>query len=85
MSKKKPPKPEPQPGDVDYSPTSQELVDQCNELAQLFYRMRGYMVPTEYKMYEATHPHEVEAWNAAVLAYDHIQGVDIEACLSDYE
>lgn len=63
--------------------TPQEIVDSCNELAILFYRMCGYCVEPTYKMYEATHPQEKGFWNMAVAAYEHIQGTEVDAVLDE--
>lgn len=65
--------------------TDRELVDDCNALARLFYKMQGYQVPNDYKMYDAHHPHEVGCWSMAVAAYEHIQGTSIEDCQSNLE
>lgn len=48
--------------------TPQEILDQTNELAREFYRIRGYQVDEGYKFHEATHPHEVQAWYMACAA-----------------
>lgn len=65
--------------------TDRELVDKCNELAIRFYRMNGYQVDPTYKMYEATHPQEVGAWNMAVEAFDFVNGSDVENALDCLE
>lgn len=61
--------------------TEQEIVDDCNQLARAFYEMQGYQVPDDFKFYKARHPAEVGVWNMAVLAYEHIEGTDVEDCL----
>jgi len=48
--------------------TAQEIVDQTNELARRFYKLRGYAVAPGYRFDQATHPQEVEAWQAACIA-----------------
>jgi hypothetical protein len=67
------------------SKTNQQIVDDCNKLAQTFYAMCGYEVPDDYKMYEATHPQETSMWTMAVYAYDHIEGTDVECALAEME
>lgn len=62
--------------------TDQEIVDGANELARQFYSMRGYSVPEGYRFDKATHPHEVEAWQMAVVAYEHVGGTDVESALA---
>jgi hypothetical protein len=62
-----------------------ELVDECNKLAQMFYRSHGYDVGPKYLMYDATHPQERAMWNMAVMAYEHIDGTDIEEALRNLE
>lgn len=63
----------------------QRIVEQCNALARQFYSMQGYVVGDDYKFYKATHPQEVGMWNMAVLAYDHIEGTDVEDALNQIE
>lgn len=65
--------------------TSRQIVDDCNQLARLFYGMQGCVTHDDYKFYEATHPQEVGCWNMAVAAYEHIEGTPVEDCLSDLE
>ncbi len=65
--------------------TDREIVDECNALARSFYKMQGCEVPDGFKFYEATHPMEAGCWNMAVLAYDHIEGTDVDSALSGIE
>jgi hypothetical protein len=61
--------------------TPREIVDAANDLARQFYRMQGCQVPDGFRFHEAHHPAEVGCWNMAVLAYDHIEGTDVEDAL----
>ena len=61
--------------------TDEQLIEECNELAQKLYYILGYRVGSDYKMYKATHPHEVMCWQMAVEAYNHIAETDIEDAL----
>jgi hypothetical protein len=70
---------------VDDSPSSAEIVARCNLLAIEFYRMQGYHVPADYKMYEATHPAEVGVWNLAAHAFESLLDTDVMDALSDLE
>ncbi len=63
----------------------QQIVDDCNALARQFYKMQGCEVPDDFKFYEAHHPMEVGCWNMAVLAYDHIEGTDVEDALAQVD
>lgn len=65
--------------------TEREVVEACNELAILFYKSHGYAPKEGFKMYESGHPHEQSMWNLAVMAYDHIEGTDVEEALSNLE
>ena len=65
--------------------TEKEIVDQCNQLARLFYEMHGCEVPDDFKFYDAHHPTETGCWNMAVAAYSHIEGTDVEDCLNAIE
>jgi hypothetical protein len=61
------------------------IVGKCNELAIKLYRAMGYKVNKEYKLYRATHPQEIGVWNAAVIAYAHIEGTDVIDCLNNMD
>lgn len=63
--------------------TPKQIVDECNELARKFYAMHRYEVPDGYKFYLANHPQEVGCWEMAVIAYEHIEGTDVEDCLME--
>lgn len=62
-----------------------EQVSRCNELARLFYEMRGYVVPEGHRFDQASHPDELGMWNLAVLAFDFIEGTDVEDALAQIE
>ncbi|GAB4059159.1 hypothetical protein [Uliginosibacterium sediminicola] len=63
--------------------TNEQLVRECNELADTFAQMHNHMSRPAFKYYEATHPQEAGFWNMAVAAYDHIEGSDVEAALDE--
>lgn len=63
----------------------QRVVDDCNALARTFYRMLGYQVEEGYKFHEARHPQERGMWSMAVVAYEHIDGVEVDECLAELE
>jgi hypothetical protein len=63
----------------------QEIVDGCNELARLFYASHGYQVEFGYRFDKARHPQERGMWNMAVMAFEHIEGTDVEECLREIE
>lgn len=65
--------------------SERELVEECNQLARAYYKMLGCEVNDDFKFYEAHHPAEVNCWNMAVMAYDHIRSTDIENCLIEIE
>jgi hypothetical protein len=67
------------------SKTPQEIVDNANELARLFYSYMGNQVPNGYRFDKAHHPQEIAMFNMAVMAYDHIEGTDVEDCLAEIE
>jgi len=56
----------------------QEIVDKALELARQFYESHGYEVEKGYKFYESTHPQEQAMWNLACIAYEHIEGTEVE-------
>lgn len=65
--------------------TDAEIVAACNELARLFYKANGYDVPEGYRFDEAHHPQELGMWNLAVMAYDHIEGTDVECAIDNLD
>lgn len=48
--------------------SEQQIINQTNELARDLYALRGYNVEKGYRFDQATHPHEVEAWQGACAA-----------------
>jgi len=64
--------------------TVAEIVKDGNALARSFYAAMGKVVADDYKFYEATHPEEYGCWIQAVIAYDHIEGTDLEDCLAEF-
>lgn len=65
--------------------SDEELVAACNALANKFGMSFGWIDRPDFKYYEATHPLEVQAWNLAVIAYEHITDTPIEDALSGLE
>jgi len=65
--------------------SDQEILDQTNELARKLYLIRGYEVPVGYRFDQATHGHEIEAWNGACEAQLLLTDTDIENVLSELD
>ncbi len=65
--------------------TNEELLESANDLARLLYRLRGYDVPRNYRFDRATHPQEVAVWSIVVIAYEHIEGTDLEEVIAELE
>lgn len=65
--------------------TSKQIVQQTNELAHKIYALRGYEVRKGYRFDEATHPQEVEAWEAACIAQRMLTNTDPMDALSEME
>lgn len=66
--------------------TEQEIVADANALARVFYSLLGYQVPAGYRFDQATHPQEKAMWAMVVIAYENIEGTDVEdalACIND--
>lgn len=63
--------------------TSREIVDDANALARVFYGILGYQVEPGYRFDQATHPQEEAVWGMAVIAYENIEGTDVEDALND--
>lgn len=65
--------------------TEQQIIDQTNELARQLYAIRGYTVHKGYRFDQATHAHEVEAWEGACAAQRLLTDTDPIDALSDLE
>jgi hypothetical protein len=65
--------------------TEKEIVADANALARIFYSLLGYQVEPGYRFDEATHPQEVAMWTMAVVAYENIEGTDVEDALNQIE
>ncbi|WP_048710496.1 hypothetical protein [Microvirga massiliensis] len=63
--------------------SDEEIVRQANDLARQLYALRGYSVREGYRFDRATHPHEREAWAAAVLAFEILRQTDVEDALAN--
>ena len=62
-----------------------DVVKAGNALARMFYASMGYAVPPGYRFDQATHPQEVGCWNMACIAYDHIEGTDLQSAADEEE
>jgi hypothetical protein len=65
--------------------SAREIVDGCNALARKFYLSMGYQVDEGTRFDQAHHPQEVGMWNMAIIAYDHIEGTDVDNALSELD
>lgn len=73
----------PMVSEVHVQRSDEEIVQQTNQLAHEFYRLRGYEAPLGFLFYRATHPHEVEAWEAACTAQRALTCTDPEDALDN--
>lgn len=65
--------------------TDREVVDRANELARVFYKAHGYQVEEGYRFDQAFHPQERGMFNLAAIAFDFIEGTDVEAALEQLD
>lgn len=65
--------------------SDEQIVKACNKLAAAFYSSVGYDVAADFKFYESICPEEKAMWDLAVIAYDRIQGTDVEDALANLE
>lgn len=65
--------------------SEQQIIDQTNELARQLYALRGYNVPEGYRFDQATHAHEVEAWEGACVAQRMLTDTDPVDALANIE
>ena len=61
----------------------QEIVDGCNRLAAMFYKMQGYEAKKGFKFYNAHHPMEMCMWDMAVVAYEELKATDVMSVLAE--
>lgn len=67
------------------SKTDKQVVTDCNELARKFYLMLGCQVEEATQFQSAIHPTEQLMWRMAVMAYEFIEGTDVESALDSLE
>lgn len=60
--------------DMVLPPTASKLRRELNDLTRKLYSIRGYTVPGGYDFENSTHPQEIEAWGAALIAHEHYTG-----------
>lgn len=65
--------------------SDEEIIANANLLAAALYRLRGYQARPGHRFDQATHPHETEAWQGAVVAFALLTGTDVEDALSNIE
>jgi hypothetical protein len=65
--------------------TTQDIVNDGLALARLFYGSMGYEVEKGFKFYESTHPAELHMWDLACIAFEEIDGTDLQDCLSEID
>lgn len=63
--------------------TPEQIVEQTNQLARRLYRLHDYEANEYFLFYEATHPHEVQAWEGACAAQELLTDTDVEDALID--
>lgn len=65
--------------------TDKDIVDQTNALALKLYALRGYKVPEGYRFDQASHPHEIEAWEGACAAQVMLTNTDPSDALANLD
>jgi hypothetical protein len=65
--------------------TPQQILARANALAREFYGIRGYVVPEGYQFHAASHPHEREAWQLTIAAFEALECTDLEDALTELE
>lgn len=65
--------------------TEEMIVADANRLAKIFYGLLGYTVKDGYRFDQARHPQEQAMWKMAVIAYENIEGTDVEDALAQIE
>jgi hypothetical protein len=62
--------------------TNKQTVDDANKLAREFYGAHGYRAKEGFRFDLSAHPQERLMWRLACLAYDVIQGTEVEEALT---
>lgn len=65
--------------------TDKQIIDETNDVARELYRFRGYVAKQGYRFDRATHPHEVEAWQAACYIMERFTQTDPRDALLNLE
>ena len=65
--------------------SDRQIIKDCNALADRFHQTQGLASRPRCKYYEATHPTEVQCWEFACCAYDHIEGTDVQNVVDNLE
>lgn len=65
--------------------TSQQIVNQTNELALQYYKMYGYVAPDGYRFDKAPHQREAMMWKLACRAQEMLTNTSPDDCLTDLD
>lgn len=68
--------------------TNQEILQQTNELARVFYRLLGYVVPEGHRFDQGrgtAHPQERLCWQMACEAQLLLTETDVEDAIADLD
>ncbi len=65
--------------------TEQQIVDEANELARMFYLEMSYRAPEGFRFDRSRHPQEQAMWRLACVAFNRLQATDPADALSNVE
>jgi len=61
----------------------EKIIENANKLARKFYLAYGNKVEKGYRFDKANHPQEKGMWDLAVIAYEFIDGTEVEEALEE--
>ena len=65
--------------------TPEEIIEQTNNLAAMFYKCWGYNSPKGFRFDLSNHGHEQIAWQQACIAQLELTQTDVDDALSEIE
>jgi hypothetical protein len=72
-------------GNESMARTNKQIVEDANALAAEFYASAGYVAKKGFRFDLSCHPQELLMWRMACLAYERIQGTEVEQALAELE
>lgn len=65
--------------------TNKEIIAGANAMAREFYEMHGFQSPEGFRFDKAPRSRERGMWDLACVAFEAIEGTDVESALAEEE